>query len=65
MLHISLASLFTSSPLASLWSSGRVEASSWPVSHTSDLARFALLHKYGGIWLDTDVISIKQLPDER
>ena len=39
VLHISLPALFSVSPLSSLWSSGQVEASNWPVTHTSDLVR--------------------------
>ena len=65
VLHLPLPALFSASPLASLWASGLVEASLWPVSHTSDLVRYALLAQFGGVWLDTDVISIKPLPDER
>jgi len=55
--HVSLDSLFSeNSPIHSLWTSGRVQNSMWPISHTSDIVRFMLLYKYGGTWLDTDVI---------
>ena len=40
ILHINLNHLFSPhSPLHHLWSSGRVNSSRWPVSHTSDLVR--------------------------
>merc|ERR1719481_1663510 len=55
--HVPLDTLFSvSSPLHLLWTSGRVKNSMWPISHTSDIVRFMLLYKYGGTWLDTDVI---------
>ena len=38
--QLSLPALFPpASPLHQLWASGRVAASRWPVSHTSDLVR--------------------------
>ena len=30
-------------------------------NHKSDMTRYYVLHKYGGFWLDTDVIIIKDL----
>jgi len=55
--HVQLDTLFSvSSPLHLLWTSGRVKNSMWPISHTSDIVRFMLLYKFGGTWLDTDVI---------
>lgn len=34
-----------------------------PIAYKSDYIRFALLHKYGGIWLDSDLILLRT-PDE-
>lgn len=61
--YLDLDSLFHGSPLEAVWTSGRIHASSWPVSHLSDCVRFLLLHDYGGTYLDTDVISLKRGPD--
>lgn len=33
----------------------------WVISHTSDALRYTLLHKYSGIYLDMDIISLKSL----
>ena len=35
----------------------------WKLAHNfkSDIVRFFILHKYGGIWLDTDIIILKNL----
>ena len=79
--HISLPEIFSPpSPLSQLWRSGAVSSSKWPArlfntqdtdtfklvsSHLSDLLRFSLLYRYGGTWLDTDVICIKPLPPDR
>ena len=52
--YLDLDTLLGSSPLAELWRSGGVHASSYPVSHLSDLVRFLLLHRFGGVYLDTD-----------
>ena len=34
------------------------------VGFKSDLARYEILYKYGGIYIDTDFESLKQIPDE-
>lgn len=36
--------------------SERLRSSMFPIEHTSDFLRLIVLHKYGGIYLDTDVI---------
>ena len=59
---IDLDTLMLSSPLADLWLSGEVHASPHPVSHLSDLLRYLLLHRWGGVYLDTDVILLRSLP---
>ncbi|XP_031353901.1 lactosylceramide 4-alpha-galactosyltransferase-like isoform X2 [Photinus pyralis] len=42
---------------------GKVEASLYARSHASDVLRYLSLWKYGGIYLDLDVIVIKPLQD--
>ncbi|CAH1408177.1 unnamed protein product [Nezara viridula] len=54
--------LLSETPVASLLD-GRLNRSAYPVEHTSDLVRFAVLYKYGGTYLDTDIISIRPLDD--
>ena len=62
---LNLDTLLLSSPLAELWRSGKVHASPYPVSHLSDLIRYLLLHRWGGVYLDTDVISLKAVPEAK
>ncbi|XP_069685756.1 lactosylceramide 4-alpha-galactosyltransferase-like [Periplaneta americana] len=38
-------------------------ASNWPVEHASDVLRFVSLWKYGGTYLDLDVLVLKSLQD--
>ncbi|CAH1408175.1 unnamed protein product [Nezara viridula] len=52
--------LLSETPVASLLN-GRLNRSAYPVEHTSDLVRLAILYKYGGTYLDTDIISIRPL----
>ena len=59
---VDLDTLMLTSPLAQLWQSGEVHASPHPVSHLSDLLRYLLLHRWGGVYLDTDVILLQTLP---
>lgn len=35
--------------------------SAWIIEHTSDLLRFITLYKYGGVYLDTDMLIVKPL----
>lgn len=54
--------LLSETPVASLLH-GRLNHSAFPVEHTSDLVRLAVLYKYGGTYLDTDIISMRPLDD--
>ena len=47
-----------------LWKSGRLTKSKFYLSHCSDMLRFLLVHKYGGIYFDQDVLSLKTIPEE-
>lgn len=44
-----------------LYSSGKIEGSSYARSHASDVLRYLTLYKYGGFYLDLDVIVVKDL----
>jgi hypothetical protein len=35
---------------------GKVRSSNWPVAHASDILRFITLWRYGGTYVDTDVV---------
>lgn len=47
------------SPLQDFVASNKIFTSRWPVSHTSDLLRFLTLWKFGGTYLDLDVVLMK------
>ena len=60
--QISVRDLMFETPLMELWESGRIDKSRHFVSHLSDVIRVGLLLKFGGVYMDTDVITLKQLP---
>lgn len=39
-----------------------MEKGYWPIEQRSDLLRWITLWKFGGIYMDLDVVSLKQLP---
>lgn len=43
-------------PLEDWWQSGVLKSSRWPRSHMSDILRYLTLWKFGGIYLDLDVV---------
>lgn len=43
-------------PLEDWYASGVLRASRWPRSHMSDILRYLTLWKFGGIYLDLDVV---------
>lgn len=43
-------------PLERWYASGILKSSYWPTSHMSDILRYLTLWKYGGIYLDLDVV---------
>lgn len=47
-----------------LWRSGQLTSSRFYLSHCSDMLRFLLIHKFGGIYFDQDVLSLKPIPGE-
>lgn len=44
-----------------MYENGRIELSKYARSHASDVLRYLTLYKYGGIYLDLDVIVVKSL----
>ena len=48
-------------PLEAWLRSGKLEKSGFRLTHTSDVLRFLTLWKYGGLYLDLDVIVVKSL----
>lgn len=59
--HLNYKAYTKDTPLEDLYESGRIEASNYAMSHASDVLRYLTLWKYGGIYLDLDVVVIKNL----
>lgn len=59
--HINFERYLHNTPLHNLYQSGALLTSLWPVSHASDVLRYATLYKFGGLYLDLDVIVLKSL----
>ena len=55
---------FPHTQIQHLWRSGRVSSSRWRLSAGSDVLRLALLFRFGGAYLDTDVVSLAPLPEK-
>ena len=56
-----LLSYFQDSKFASLYESGLLDKSSWSYVHLSDALRHIILYKYGGFYLDSDIITFRPL----
>jgi hypothetical protein len=55
--------LMEGTPVVDLWQS-KVVAQSWCYTrHASHIIRLVLLHKFGGTYLDTDVVVLAKLPE--
>ncbi|CAH1115992.1 unnamed protein product [Phaedon cochleariae] len=61
IMHLDYEKYTHGTPVENLYSSGKIENSNWAQSHASDVLRYLTLWKYGGIYLDLDVIVTKTL----
>lgn len=59
--HLNYESYIKDTPVEELYTSGRIERSNFALSHASDVLRYLTLWKYGGTYLDLDIIVIKSL----
>ncbi|KAK9883259.1 hypothetical protein WA026_001445 [Henosepilachna vigintioctopunctata] len=59
--HLDYEKYTRGTPLEKLYSEGNIEASQYAMSHASDVLRYLTLWKYGGIYLDLDIVVIKSL----
>ena len=64
VLPMELDSVFRWTPLGSWWEEEfQYLPSPWRTIHLADAARLALLWKYGGLYMDTDALTIKPFFD--
>ncbi|XP_003476556.1 alpha-1,4-N-acetylglucosaminyltransferase [Cavia porcellus] len=61
---LDLNRLFEDTPLFSWYTRINSNAERYWLHVSSDASRLAIIWKYGGIYMDTDVISIRPIPDE-
>lgn len=54
--HVNLETFAVGSPVEKLFTEGALSKSSFIVEHTADVLRLLTLYKYGGTYLDTDVV---------
>uniref|UniRef100_A0A146MF39 Lactosylceramide 4-alpha-galactosyltransferase n=1 Tax=Lygus hesperus TaxID=30085 RepID=A0A146MF39_LYGHE len=57
--HIDMSKYFIGTPLENWYKQGRLKTSRWPTSHTSDILRYTTLWKFGGYYVDLDVVILK------
>ncbi|XP_055297569.1 lactosylceramide 4-alpha-galactosyltransferase-like [Sitodiplosis mosellana] len=65
-LNVNIDTFVEGTPVQKFYHSGKLFTSKYLIEHMSDFLRFLVLYKYGGIYLDTDVIVQKNfdnLPD--
>ncbi|TRY68406.1 hypothetical protein TCAL_10235 [Tigriopus californicus] len=60
--HLSFAHFLEASPLGELWNSPKWKETIYPLNHMSDLLRVVILHKFGGTYIDSDLIALKAFP---
>lgn len=63
ILHLDYTRYVKNTPVESLYENGQLKYSAYARSHASDVLRYLTMYKYGGIYLDLDVIVIKSLED--
>ncbi|XP_030760933.1 lactosylceramide 4-alpha-galactosyltransferase-like [Sitophilus oryzae] len=61
ILHFDVQRFVKNTPVETLWTSGLMNQSHYPMVHTSDILRLLVLWRYGGIYLDLDVVVLKSL----
>ncbi|KAK4884084.1 hypothetical protein RN001_000355 [Aquatica leii] len=61
ILSFDFQNLVKDSPAESLYKNKKIQSAAFPVIVASDISRLLILQKYGGIYLDLDVIVIKPL----
>ncbi|XP_049820394.1 lactosylceramide 4-alpha-galactosyltransferase-like isoform X2 [Aethina tumida] len=57
--HVNIWRIIKRSPVEKLFLSGKLENSTYPITHASDIIRFIIMWKFGGIYLDLDMIFLK------
>lgn len=56
--YLNLIEFSKETPLEDFMTEGLLYESKFPIEHTSDILRMLILYKYGGLYLDLDVITL-------
>jgi aspartate 1-decarboxylase len=59
--RLNVSRLFEDTEFKDFYYSGKLKSSKFEIVHTSDIVRSLIIWKYGGIYLDTDIITLKPL----
>ena len=62
---VNFSKLVNNTSPSKLWKSGAITRSGFYLNNISNVLRILLLLKFGGVYLDSDVISIQQLPRDQ
>lgn len=60
--HVDLAAYTRDTPVEDFVGSGVMDDGLWPVEQLSDLMRILTLWKFGGVYVDLDVVSLRPMP---
>ncbi|CAL1267829.1 unnamed protein product [Larinioides sclopetarius] len=61
LIHVSIENLVCGSPVWKWFVSEKWKKSQWQASHLSDALRFFLIWKYGGMYLDMDIVCLRSM----
>ena len=59
---VNFSQLVADTPSSKLWKSGAITSTGYYLVNISDVIRIVLLLKFGGVYFDSDVISIQKVP---
>uniref|UniRef100_A0A8D9AN34 Lactosylceramide 4-alpha-galactosyltransferase n=1 Tax=Cacopsylla melanoneura TaxID=428564 RepID=A0A8D9AN34_9HEMI len=61
IVQVNLDRLFQNTPVQNFYIEDKISTSLWPFHHMSDILRLLVLYKYGGTYMDLDIVVIKSL----
>ena len=64
LVRVDYAELVENTPLAEIWSKGAITTIGFYLNNISDALRIIVLWRFGGTYLDSDIISVKPVPSE-
>ena len=63
--RVNFSQLVADTPSSKLWESGAITRTGFYRNNISNVLRIVLLLKFGGVYFDSDVISIQQVPRDQ